>query len=475
MGDTNLQRHPILGEQPVQGGGEEDAGRGSETMAGRGQHGDQGSDGLGDDQVGGFGPAEVAQHHLAGEDDGAGVDLVFAGILGRGAVGGFKTGHGVRHVGTRRNANAAHLRGQRSVAPMVLGIATAVAGQKSRNVYDAQNKSALPGKLTRAEDSKPSTDTAVNQAYDGAGATYDFFREVLKRNSIDGKGLRLDSTVHYQVKFNNAFWNGQQMVYGDGDGELFLGFTGAIDVIAHELTHGITQYAVPGGLVYAGQSGALNESISDVFGSVVKQWTRKQTVEQADWLIGAGIMAPAVGKALRSMERERAGFWTAPDPEGEPQYTVPVDGRIYEVERALRSGQSVDDVAKRLIDFGFHAPTMSFPVPGTLMIEPTESESQAELDRFIDAMIAIREEIKAIEEGKVDKKDNLLKNAPHTQATVMADQWPHAYSRSEAAFPLYYVTHNKFWPSVSRVNNTHGDRNLICTCEPMESYMQEKA
>ena len=134
-----------------------------------------------------------------------------------------------------------------------------------------------------------------------------------------------------------------------------------------------------------------------------------------------------------------------------------------------------EDVAKRLMDYGFHAPTMSFPVAGTIMIEPTESEDKAELDRFCDAMIAIREEIRAIEEGKADKKDNLLKNAPHTQATVIADQWPHAYSRTEAAFPLYYVTHNKFWPSVSRVNNTHGDRNLICTCEPMESYMQEKA
>lgn len=195
---------------------------------------------------------------------------------------------------------SAHLRGQRSVAPVVMGLAV-VAGEKRRSVYDAQNKSALPGKLVRSEDGKPSNDVAVDQAYDGAGATYDFFREVLKRNSIDGKGLRLDSTVHYQVKFNNAFWNGQQMVYGDGDGKLFLGFTGAIDVIAHELTHGVTQYAVPGGLVYADQSGALNESISDVFGSVVKQWTLKQNVEQADWLIGAGIMTAEVGKALRSM------------------------------------------------------------------------------------------------------------------------------------------------------------------------------
>jgi Zn-dependent metalloprotease len=195
---------------------------------------------------------------------------------------------------------SAHLRGQRSVAPMTLGIAAAT-GEKHRTIYDAQNKSTLPGKLVREEASKASADKAVNQAYDGAGATYDFYREILQRNSIDNKGLRLDSTVHYQNKFNNAFWNGQQMVYGDGDGKLFMGFTGAVDVIAHELTHGVTQYAVPGGLVYEDQSGALNESISDVFGSVVKQWTLKQSAEQADWLIGAGIMAPSVGKALRSM------------------------------------------------------------------------------------------------------------------------------------------------------------------------------
>lgn len=134
-----------------------------------------------------------------------------------------------------------------------------------------------------------------------------------------------------------------------------------------------------------------------------------------------------------------------------------------------------EDVAKRLIDYGFHAPTMSFPVPGTIMIEPTESEDKAELDRFCDAMLSIREEIKAIEEGKMDKKDNPQKNAPHTQFVVTADEWKHPYSRQEAAFPLYYVTLNKFWPSVARVNNTHGDRNLICTCEPVESYMEAEA
>lgn len=134
-----------------------------------------------------------------------------------------------------------------------------------------------------------------------------------------------------------------------------------------------------------------------------------------------------------------------------------------------------EDVAKRLMDYGFHAPTMSFPVPGTIMIEPTESEDKAELDRFCDALLSIREEIKAIEDGNADKKDNPLKNAPHTQAMVTADDWKHAYTRQQAAFPLYYVTLNKFWPSVARVNNTYGDRNLICTCEPVESYMEAEA
>jgi glycine cleavage system P protein (glycine dehydrogenase) len=137
------------------------------------------------------------------------------------------------------------------------------------------------------------------------------------------------------------------------------------------------------------------------------------------------------------------------------------------------AGIEAEDVAKRLMDYGFHAPTLSFPVAGTLMIEPTESEDKAELDRFCDALIAIYHEIKAIEEGSADAKDNVLKNAPHTQYVITADEWNHAYSRTEAAYPLPYVQENKFWPSVSRVNNTHGDRNLICTCEPTEAYQTE--
>ena len=133
-------------------------------------------------------------------------------------------------------------------------------------------------------------------------------------------------------------------------------------------------------------------------------------------------------------------------------------------------GVEAEDVAKRLMDYGFHAPTLSFPVPGTLMVEPTESEDKAELDRFCEAMIAIRGEIAAIENGQADQKDNVLKNAPHTQQIICASQWEHLYTREEAAFPLEFVRNNKFWPAISRVNNTLGDRNLICTCEPVEAY-----
>ena len=135
------------------------------------------------------------------------------------------------------------------------------------------------------------------------------------------------------------------------------------------------------------------------------------------------------------------------------------------------TGVEAEDVAKRLMDYGFHAPTVSFPVAGTIMIEPTESEDKAELDRFCDALIAIHDEIKNIEDGSFDKTDNPLKNAPHTQLAICNDEWKHAYSRQEAAFPLEYVAKNKFWPSVARVNNTYGDRNLVCTCEPVESYI----
>ncbi|SAL18073.1 glycine dehydrogenase [Caballeronia turbans] len=137
------------------------------------------------------------------------------------------------------------------------------------------------------------------------------------------------------------------------------------------------------------------------------------------------------------------------------------------------SGISVEDVAKRLIDYGFHAPTMSFPVPGTLMVEPTESESKEELDRFIDAMIAIREEIRAVEEGRADREDNVLKNAPHTATVVAADDWTHTYTREAAAYPVKSLVARKYWSPVGRADNAYGDRNLMCSCVPVSEYADE--
>ena len=140
--------------------------------------------------------------------------------------------------------------------------------------------------------------------------------------------------------------------------------------------------------------------------------------------------------------------------------------------RPLKKSASieVEDIAKRLMDYGFHAPTISFPVAGTLMIEPTESESKEELDRFCDALIRIREEIRAIETGKADPKDNVLKNAPHTASAIVSSAWSHPYSREEAAFPAPWVKAHKFWPPVARIDNPWGDRNLMCVCPPLEDY-----
>jgi glycine dehydrogenase len=138
--------------------------------------------------------------------------------------------------------------------------------------------------------------------------------------------------------------------------------------------------------------------------------------------------------------------------------------------RHLKDYVTVDDVAKRLMDFGFHAPTMSFPVPGTLMIEPTESESLEELDRFCEAMIAIRGEIQDIEDGKIAHEDSPLAHAPHTARVVTGKNWDRKYSREQAAFPSAFTRKSKFWPYVGRIDNVYGDRNLVCTCIPIEEY-----
>jgi Zn-dependent metalloprotease len=199
------------------------------------------------------------------------------------------------------------IRGQRQTLNLIAALGATPAGEKRRTVYDVQHEDDLPGRLVRGEGDPPTGDPAVDEAYEGAGATYDLYQQVFERNSIDDQGMRLDSSVHYLQGYDNAFWNGRQMVYGDGDEDLpeaerlWNRFTIAIDVIGHELTHGVTQYEA--NLVYRFQSGALNESFSDVFGTLVKQRLLGQTVDQADWLVGEGLFTANVsGVALRSMK-----------------------------------------------------------------------------------------------------------------------------------------------------------------------------
>jgi Zn-dependent metalloprotease len=184
----------------------------------------------------------------------------------------------------------------------------AAAGKiKQRAVYNAKTGTQLPGSLVRSEGDAPVADVSVNEAYDGSGATYDMYSVAFGRNSVDNNGLKLISTVHYDKNYENAFWDGRQMVYGDGDEQLpaseqlFNRFTISLDVIGHELTHGVTQYEA--NLIYSNQQGALNEAISDIFGSLVKQYYRNQTAAEADWLIGEGLLTANVnGVALRSMK-----------------------------------------------------------------------------------------------------------------------------------------------------------------------------
>lgn len=202
---------------------------------------------------------------------------------------------------------AGQMRGQRQQLSELTGKTSAAAGDKVRKVYDAGNGSELPGTLVRGEGASPTGDVAVDEAYDGSGATYDLFAEIFDRNSIDNRGMDLKSTVHFMEGYDNAFWNGEQMVYGDGDEDmpeeerLFKRFTAAIDIIGHELTHGVTQYEA--NLVYRNQAGALNESFSDVFGSLVKQRVKNQSAGEADWLIGEGLFTGNVNAlGIRSMK-----------------------------------------------------------------------------------------------------------------------------------------------------------------------------
>jgi Zn-dependent metalloprotease len=174
-------------------------------------------------------------------------------------------------------------------------------GPPNRTIYDAGGSENLPGKLVRKEGEKASGDPSADEAYEGLGHTHRLYAEVFGRNSIDGAGLALDATVHFGKLYDNAFWDGRQMVFGDGDGEVFERFTRSLSVIGHELAHGVTQHSA--GLAYRNQAGAINESMSDVFGSLVEQYVSKQSVKEASWLIGEGLFTSQVeGSALRSMK-----------------------------------------------------------------------------------------------------------------------------------------------------------------------------
>lgn len=215
----------------------------------------------------------------------------------------------VEAAGARRTLeHDEHMRAQRNPAAPTVRASAAARSLPTRDdgagplrtICDAKHSEKLPGAVVRAEGARAVKDVSVNEAYDGLGDTWKLFHEVFARDSIDGQGLGLIGTVHYGKDYDNAFWDGDQMVFGDGDGKIFGRFTASVDVIGHELAHGVTQYTAA--LAYDGQSGALNESMSDVFGAMVKQYALGQDAKDADWLIGAELLAPGIeGRALRDM------------------------------------------------------------------------------------------------------------------------------------------------------------------------------
>jgi Zn-dependent metalloprotease len=215
----------------------------------------------------------------------------------------------LRRLSIEAIARSATLRAQRTTLarlPLMAAVPSPARG-KDRLIYDMRNQGStmLPGKLVRREGDPKSADPAVTEAYDHSGVTYDFYRRLFGRNSLDDEGMSLVSSVHVGVQYNNAFWNGEQMAYGDGDGSIFIRFTKSLDVVGHELTHGVVTHTC--NLDYRGESGALNEHFADVFGSLIKQWKKKHSVDRADWLIGPDIMGPGTTvKALRTFRNEPA-------------------------------------------------------------------------------------------------------------------------------------------------------------------------
>jgi Zn-dependent metalloprotease len=225
-------------------------------------------------------------------------------------------------------ARAAAIRAVRSFVQQMpaMMVTASPTGRKHRLVYDARRKDTLPGKLVRSEGEPKAADTAVNEAYDHSGDTFDFFLEVFGRNSLDDAGMTLISSVHVgeadgRDRFqpmNNAFWDGGQMAYGDGDGEVFQGFTRSLDVVGHELTHGVQSFS--SNLLYRGQSGALNEHFADVFGVLVRQWRRKESATAASWLIGTDVLVPApTRRGIRDMEHPGTAYRDDPALGTDPQ------------------------------------------------------------------------------------------------------------------------------------------------------------
>ena len=219
---------------------------------------------------------------------------------------------------------------------------------KQRTIYTANHQQQLPGTVgaSEAKPPAPNADVAVSEAFDGLGATWDFYAQVFDRQSIDDQGMALNATVHYGNRYNNAFWNGRQMVFGDGDGQLFNRFTIALDVIGHELTHGVTQDEAA--LLYMFQAGALNESLSDVFGSLIKQRKNRQTARKADWLIGEGLFTAAVhGQALRSMKAPGTAY-SDPQPDHMSKYV-----NTYEDNGGVHINSGIPNRAFYLASYAF--------------------------------------------------------------------------------------------------------------------------
>jgi Zn-dependent metalloprotease len=236
---------------------------------------------------------------------------------------------------------AVAMRAMREMAQAMPGLMVSMApkGRKNRLVYDSEQTDRLPGDLVRSEGQAKVSDVSVNEAYDFSGDTYDFYETLFKRNSLDNKGMTLISSVHVAevdwlgqfVPMSNAFWNGRQMAYGDGDGKIFQRFTRSLDVVGHELTHGVQSFT--SNLTYSGQSGALNEHFSDVFGILVRQWKNGETALQASWVIGAEVMVlKPTRRGIRDMEKPGTAFVNDPDIGTDPQpahmsrlYTGPSD------------------------------------------------------------------------------------------------------------------------------------------------------